>query len=78
MTKTWGLDASELEKHVALVVDIHPLVSSAGEYISANDDLIKRVQDSWRGVRSKYALFPVSREDLLVDLPALSLTLVNY
>ena len=41
----------------------------AGEYISANDDRIKRVQDSWRGVRPAMH-YSVSREDLLVDHPA--------
>ena len=68
---SWGLDASlELEKHVALVVDIHHhWCHSAGEYISANDDRIKRVQDSWRGVRPAMH-YSVSREDLLVDHPA--------
>ncbi len=67
---SWGLDASlELEKHVALVVDIHHhWCHSAGEYISANDDRIKRVQDSWRGVRPAMH-YSVSREDLLVDHP---------
>ena len=68
---SWGLDASlELEKHVALVVDIHHhWCHSAGEYISANDDRIKRVQDSWRGVRPAMH-YSVSREDLLVDHPS--------
>ena len=67
---SWGLDASlELEKHVALVVDIHHhWCHSAGEYISANDDRIKRVQDSWRGVRPAMH-YSVSREDLLADHP---------
>ena len=64
----WGLEASlELEKNVALVVDIHHhWVHSAGEYISPTDDRIKRVRDSWRGVRPTLH-YSVSREDLLVD-----------
>ena len=48
----WGLDASlELEKHVALVLDIHHHLIRDEEYISASDDRVKRVVDSWRGVR---------------------------
>ena len=48
----WGLDASlELEKHVALVLDIHHHLIRDEEYISATDDRVKRVVDSWRGVR---------------------------
>ena len=47
-----GLDASlELEKHVALVLDIHHHWIRNEEYIQANDDRVKRVIDSWRGVR---------------------------
>ena len=48
----WGLDASlELEKHVALVLDIHHHWIRDEEYIDANDDRVKRVIDSWRGQR---------------------------
>ena len=48
----WGLEASlELEKHCALVLDIHHHWVNTGEYIEANDDRIKRIIDSWRGVR---------------------------
>ena len=63
---SWGLDASlELEKEVALVVDIHHhWVHSAGEYITPGDDRIKRVIDSWRGVRP-VAHYSVSREDYI-------------
>ena len=62
----WGLDSSlELEKDVALVVDIHHhWCHSRGEYIEPNDDRIKRVIDSWRGVRPAMH-YSVSREDLL-------------
>jgi UV DNA damage endonuclease len=63
----WGLDASlELEKDVALVVDIHHHWVREGEYIDANDDRVKRVIDSWRGVRPAIH-YSVSREDLLTD-----------
>jgi UV DNA damage endonuclease len=48
----WGLDASlQLEKHCALVLDIHHHLIRDEEYISATDDRVKRIQDSWRGVR---------------------------
>jgi UV DNA damage repair endonuclease len=49
---SWGLDASlELEKHVALVLDIHHHWVRTGEYIQPTDDRFSRVVDSWRGVR---------------------------
>ena len=62
----WGLDSSlELEKDVALVVDIHHhWCHSRGEYIEPTDDRIKRVIDSWRGVRPAMH-YSVSRADLL-------------
>ena len=64
---TWGLDASlELADHVALVLDIHHHWVKTGEYIEATDDRIKRVIDSWRGVRPVIH-YSVSREDYLVD-----------
>ena len=48
----WGLDESlKLEKHVALVLDIHHHWIRDEEYIQANDDRVKRIIDSWRGVR---------------------------
>ena len=47
-----GLDASlQLEKHVALVMDIHHHWIRDEEYIEPTDDRVKRVIDSWRGVR---------------------------
>ena len=47
-----GLDASlELEKHLALVMDIHHHWIRDEEYINPNDDRVKRVIDSWRGQR---------------------------
>jgi UV DNA damage endonuclease len=64
---SWGLDASlELEKTCALVLDIHHHWVKTGEYISANDDRVKKVIDSWRGVRPTLH-YSVSREDVLVD-----------
>tara|TARA_B100000497_G_scaffold127474_1_gene169414 strand:- start:8635 stop:9720 length:1086 start_codon:yes stop_codon:yes gene_type:complete len=63
---SWGIDASlELEKHVALVLDIHHHWVRTGEYIQPSDDRFHRVVDSWRGVRPTIH-YSVSREDLLV------------
>jgi UV DNA damage repair endonuclease len=62
---TWGLDASlELAKDLALVLDIHHHWVKTGEYIEASDDRIKRIIDSWRGVRP-VVHYSVSREDVL-------------
>ena len=62
----WGLDASlELVNDCALVLDIHHHWIRDGEYIETNDDRIKRVIDSWRGVRPVIH-YSVSREDLLM------------
>ena len=66
---TWGIDASlELVKDCALVLDIHHHHIHTGEYIEANDDRIKRIIDSWRGVRPVIH-YSVSREDCLIDHP---------
>ena len=47
-----GLDnCLELADDVALVLDIHHHWCREGEYIDANDDRVKRVVDSWQGVR---------------------------
>ena len=64
---SWGIDASlELEKHVALVLDIHHHWVNSGEYILPTDDRFARIVDSWRGVRPVIH-YSVSREDCLVD-----------
>tara|TARA_B100001057_G_scaffold451529_1_gene494605 strand:+ start:6207 stop:7286 length:1080 start_codon:yes stop_codon:yes gene_type:complete len=48
----WGLDESlKLKDHVALVLDIHHHWIRDEEYIQADDDRVKMVIDSWRGVR---------------------------
>jgi UV DNA damage repair endonuclease len=51
---------------VGLVLDIHHHWCREGEYINADDDRIKKVIDSWRGVRPVIH-YSVSREDVLVD-----------
>ena len=64
---SWGLNSSlELVDHCALVLDIHHHWIRNGEYIEANDDRVKRIIDSWRGVRPVIH-YSVSREDLLVE-----------
>jgi UV DNA damage repair endonuclease len=62
----WGIDASlELVDHCALVLDIHHHWIKTGEYIEATDERIKRIIDSWRGVRPVIH-YSVSREDCLI------------
>jgi len=62
---SWGIDSSiELVDHCALVLDIHHHWIHTGEYINENDDRVKRVIDSWRGVRPVIH-YSVSRKDLL-------------
>jgi UV DNA damage repair endonuclease len=66
---SWGIDSSiELVKDCALVLDIHHHWIHTGEYINANDDRVKRIIDSWRGVRPVIH-YSVSREDCLVAHP---------
>jgi UV DNA damage repair endonuclease len=63
---SWGIEASlELEKDLALVLDIHHHWVRTGEYIHPTDDRYLRIVDSWRGVRPVIH-YSVSREDLLV------------
>lgn len=76
---TWGIDASlELESNLALVLDIHHHWIKTGEYIQANDDRVRRIIDSWRGVRPviHYSVSPKHvltnhRTDVLPDLNSL-------
>jgi UV DNA damage repair endonuclease len=66
---SWGIDSSlELVDHCALVLDIHHHWIHTGEYINANDDRVKRIIDSWRGVRPVIH-YSVSREEHLNDHP---------
>lgn len=62
---SWGIDASlELVDHVALVLDIHHHWVNSGEYIYPTDDRVKRIKDSWRGVRPVLH-YSVSKETIL-------------
>ena len=64
---SYGLDdCLGISDVVPIVLDIHHHWVREGEYISLRDDRVKRVIDSWRGVRP-VAHYSVSREDLLVD-----------
>jgi UV DNA damage repair endonuclease len=66
---SWGIDSSlELVNTCALVLDIHHHWIHTGEYIDANDDRVKRIIDSWRGVRPVIH-YSVSREDCIVEHP---------
>ena len=63
----WGLDATlELADVVPLVLDIHHHWINCGEYIYPDDDRVKQVIDSWRGVRPVLH-YSVSREELLQE-----------
>ena len=61
----WGLDdCLSLTDTVPIVLDIHHHWIREGEYIQPGDDRVKRVVDSWRGVRPTMH-YSVSREDVL-------------
>jgi len=63
---SWGIDASlELANDLALVLDLHHNWIRTGEYIDHTDDRIKRICDSWRGVRP-VVHYSTSREDVIV------------
>lgn len=62
---TWGIDHSlELGNDCALVLDIHHHWIKTGEYIDPTDDRVKRMTDSWRGIRPVIH-YSVSREEQL-------------
>lgn len=63
---THGLsDCLSLSDLVPTVMDIHHNWIREGEYIQPDDDLVKRVVDSWRDCRPTMH-YSVSREDILV------------
>lgn len=62
-----GLDnCLSISDIVPIVLDIHHHWIREGEYISPSDDRVKRVLDSWRGLRPTLH-YSVSREDVLVN-----------
>jgi hypothetical protein len=63
----WGLnDCLTITDIVPIVLDIHHHWIREGQYIQPNNDSVKRVVDSWRGVRPTLH-YSVSREDVLVN-----------
>jgi len=61
----WGLDdCLSIADVVPIVLDVHHHWVKTGEYISATDERIARVIDSWRGVTPAMH-YSVSREDWL-------------
>ena len=64
---SWGLnDCLTLTDTIPIVLDVHHHWIREGEYIQPGDDRVKRVVDSWRGLRPTMH-YSVSREDYLVD-----------
>jgi UV DNA damage repair endonuclease len=62
----WGLDdCLSISDIIPVVMDVHHNWIREGEYIQPGDDRVKRVIDSWRGVRPAMH-YSVSREDILV------------
>jgi len=62
----WGLDdCLTISDIVPIVLDIHHHWIREGEYLSPRDERVRRVIDSWRGVRPT-CHYSVSREDVLV------------
>jgi UV DNA damage repair endonuclease len=67
---SWGLDdCLSLTDLLPIVLDIHHNWVREGEYIEATDERIKRIINSWRGVRPVIH-YSVSREEYLVDIPS--------
>jgi len=63
---SWGLnDCLTISDIVPIVLDVHHHWIREGEYILPGDDRVKRVVDSWRGIRPTMH-YSVSREDVLV------------
>jgi UV DNA damage endonuclease len=57
-------DLIKLGNKIGIVLDIHHHFIHTGDYIQSNDDRIKRVIDSWQGVRPTIH-YSVSREEYL-------------
>lgn len=66
---SYGLtDCLSLSDLLPTVLDIHHHWCREGEYIDSESDLVKRVVDSWRGVRPTMH-YSISREDCLIGHP---------
>jgi len=64
---SWGLDdCLTISDIVPIVLDVHHHWVRESEYISPDDPRVKRVVDSWRGVRPT-CHYSISREDVLID-----------
>ena len=62
----WGLDdALQLSDLLPIVLDVHHHWCREGEWLDHNSDQVKRVIESWRGVRPTMH-YSQSREDYLV------------
>ena len=59
------LDCLSISDIVPIVLDVHHHWIREGEYIQPNDDRVRQVVDSWRGIRPTMH-YSVSREDLLI------------
>jgi UV DNA damage repair endonuclease len=65
----WGLDdCLSLSDILPIVLDLHHHWVREGEYLAPSSQQVKRVVDSWRGVRPTLH-YSVSREDWLVGHP---------
>jgi len=63
---SWGLDdCLSISDVVPIVMDVHHHWIREGVYIAPENDQVKRVIDSWRGIRPTMH-YSVSREDILV------------
>lgn len=63
---SWGLDdCLSISDIVPIVLDVHHFWVREGVYIDPASDSVKRVVDSWRGLRPTMH-YSVSREDILV------------
>jgi UV DNA damage repair endonuclease len=64
---SWGLDdCLTISDIVPIVLDLHHHWCREGEYIDPEDVRVRKVVDSWRGVRPTLH-YSISREDVLVD-----------
>jgi len=68
---SWGLnDCLTISDLVPIVLDVHHYWIREGAYLQPNDERVRRVVDSWRGVRPAMH-YSISREDILVGHDAL-------